>query len=682
MITVIDLETSFIKEESGRIDPLPFNPKNILVSCGINSKYGDEYYFLNHSEKTSKGAAPRIQEVLDETTLLVGHNIKFDLTWLLESGFKYSGRIYDTMIGEYILLRGIKNSLALDSICKKRKIGKKDDKIKEFLDRGVSFENIPHHIVEEYGRQDVMITKTLFNAQMNDFKMDKNKHLLKTVKMMNEFTVVLTDMERNGIHVDINALADVEKQYRAEYAYLRAEIEKTIYNKMGDTKINPNSTEQLSWLIYSRKVKDKERWRSIFNIGVDKITKKQKRRPQMSVSQIVRHINENTDVIYKTSSSQCVDCLGKGVIKKLKKDGSPYKNYSKCATCDGEGLTYSNLGKVAGFNQKPKSIYDLADGGFKTDRITLQKMGAKASGELKDFIDNIMRYNAIDTYLSTFVNGIKEYTNEDGLLHPKFMQCVTATGRLSSRDPNFQNQPRAKTFPIRSVIKSRFEGGRILEIDFAQLEFRTAIFLSQDAQGIEDIKNNVDVHQYTADIIGCSRQDAKAHTFKPLYGGVTGTENEKKYYSAFLKKYKQIAEWHDKLQTEAITYKRVKLPTGREYAFPYAERMPWGGSSYGTQIKNYPVQGFATADIVPLACIKIYKLMKEQKVKSLLINTVHDSIVADVYPGEEDVMSDIFKQGTSSVVPTMKEYYGINFNVPLDSELKIGYNWLDMEEVA
>lgn len=683
MITVIDLETSFKKDpESGRIDPLPFHPDNILVSCGIHSQYGEEYYFLNHSEHVSKGGAARIQEILHETTLLVGHNIKFDLTWLLESGFKYNGRIYDTMIGEYVLLRGIKNTLSLDGICKKRKIGMKDDKIKEFTDRGVSFENIPANIVEEYGRQDVRITRSLFDAQMADFRMDKNKGLLKTVKMMNEFTVVLTDMERNGINVDLIALADVEKQYRAEYAYLRGEIEKTIYSKMGDTKINPNSTEQLSWLIYSKKVKDKERWKSLFNIGIDKTTKKQKRRPKLSLSQITKLVNENTEAIHKTSSSQCTGCLGKGVIKKIKKDGSPYKNYSKCSDCDGEGVIYSSLGKIAGFNQKPKSVYDIAEGGFKTDRVTLAKMSAKSSGELKEFIDNIMRYNAIDTYLSTFVNGLKEHTNEDGLLHPKFMQAVTATGRLSSRDPNFQNQPRAKTFPIRGVIKSRFKGGKILEVDFAQLEFRTAVFLAQDKQGIEDIKNNVDVHQYTADIIGCSRQDAKAHTFKPLYGGVTGSESEKKYYSTFLKKYKQIAEWHDKLQTEAIKYKRVKLPTGREYSFPYAERMPWGGSSYGTQIKNYPVQGFATADIVPLACIKIYLLMKEQKVKSLLINTVHDSIVADVYPGEEDVMGKIFKEGTSSVVPAMRDYYGINFNIPLDSELKIGYDWLNMEEVA
>ena len=92
------------------------------------------------------------------------------------------------------------------------------------------------------------------------------------------------------------------------------------------------------------------------------------------------------------------------------------------------------------------------------------------------------------------------------------------------------------------------------------------------------------------------------------------------------------------------------------------------------------MQGFATADIVPLACINIYNLMREKKVKSLLINTVHDSIIADVYPGEEKIMSGIFRQGTADVIPALKTYYKIDFNVPLDTELKIGYNWLDMKE--
>ena len=677
MITVVDVETSFQKTPNGGTDPLPFNPKNILVSVGIN----DEYYFTNHSERVDEGCYHKIQSILDQTTLLIGHNIKFDLTWLLEAGFKYNGRVYDTMIGEYVLNRGIRKSLTLEMCCRRRRIGSKDDRIKEFMDRGVSFENIPKDIVEEYGRMDVEITRKLFDSQMDDLRLEKNRGLLRTIKMMNEFLLVLTNMERNGIHVNLTTLESVEKQYRAEFSYLRQKIDKIVYEKMGDTKINLASPEQLSWLIYSKKPKDKEVWCKLFNIGIDKQTNKNKKRPQFSRIKFRELVRNNTEMIHKTTAEQCGSCKGKGVIKKIKVDGTPYKKYTKCSECDGDGYTYSQLAKIAGFNQRPRSVYDTAEAGFRTDRITLSKIVGEAEGELKEFIDAVIRHNSIDTYLHTFVNGIKSFTNENSMLHPKFMQAVTATARLSSRDPNFQNQPRGGTFPIRKVVDSRFEGGSILEVDFAQLEFRTAVFLAQDKQGMEDIKNKIDVHQYTAEIIGVSRQDAKAHTFKPLYGGTTGTEEEKRYYRKFAEKYKGIAAWHQQLQTEAIKLKRLKLPTGREYAFPYAERMPWGGSSYSTQIKNYPVQGFATADIVPLACIKIYELMKEQKVKSLLINTVHDSIVADVYPDEEAVMSKIFKQGTASVIPALKEYYGINFNVPLDTELKMGYNWLDIKEV-
>ena len=681
MITVVDVETTYQKNKNNGFDPSPFHPDNKLVSVGLESKFGNEYYFTYHSEKVSEGCYDLIQERLDQTTLLVGHNLKFDLMWMLEAGFKYDGKVYDTMIGEYILNKGVRKSLTLQMCCQRRKIGMKDDRIKEYMDRGISFDNIPADLVEEYGRNDVTITKRLFDSQMQDFKLPANKDLIKTAKMMGEFLVVLSDMERNGIYVDLNVLEKVNAEYTAEKEYLRQKIGKIVYNKMGDTEINLSSPEQLSWLIYSKKPLDKSNWAKIFNVGIDKATGKSKRRPQFSRNQFRSLVKNNSEPVYKTSASKCLHCDGKGVIKKIKKDGSPYKNYTKCADCDGDGFIYHKMAKLAGFNQVPKSVYDIAESGFRTDKITLSKLSAESEGELREFLDAIVRYNAIDTYLSTFISGIKDHTDTNGMLHPKFMQAVTATGRLSSRDPNFQNQPRGKTFPIRQVVKSRFTNGKILEIDFSQLEFRTAVFMAQDEQGMEDIKNNIDVHQYTADIIGVSRQDAKAHTFKPLYGGVTGTEDEKKYYRKFLEKYKGIKAWHDKLQTHAIKFKCIQIPTGRQYAFPYAQRMPWGGSSYGTQIKNYPVQGFATADIVPLACINIYNLMKEHKVKSLLVNTVHDSIVADVYPGEESVMGKIFKQGTSSVIQSLKEYYNIDFNVPLDTETKIGYNWLDMKEV-
>jgi DNA polymerase I-like protein with 3'-5' exonuclease and polymerase domains len=678
MITTIDVETSYQKTEAGGFDPSPFNPNNILVSVGIN----DEYYFTNHSERIDEGCFHKIQKILDETKILIGHNIKFDLSWLLEAGFTYTGNVYDTMIAEYVLNRGVRKSLTLLMCCQRRKLDAKDDAVKEYMDRGVSFENIPAEIVEQYGKIDVAITRQLFDSQMADLRTDKHKGLLKTIKVMNEFLIVLTDMERNGINVNLDDLKQVEKEYRAEFAYLKQKIDKIVYDKMGDTKINLGSPEQLSWLIYSKKPKDKHEWAKIFNTGVDKFTKKNKKRPKFSFAQFRTLVANNSEPIYKTIASQCLHCNGKGVVRKIKVDGTPYKKYSKCDECNGEGFTYAKMAKLAGFNQRPRSVYDVSDSGFKTDRLTLNKIAGEAEGEFKDFIDSILRHNAISTYLNTFVEGLQNFTNDNGLLHPKFMQAVTATGRLSSRDPNFQNQPRGNTFPIRKVIQSRFKGGQIIEVDFAQLEFRTAVFLAQDKQGMEDIKNKIDVHRFTADVIGVSRQDAKAHTFKPLYGGTTGTDAEKKYYKTFAEKYKGISKWHEELQTQAITYKRIKLPTGREYAFPYAERMPWGGSSYGTQIKNYPVQGLATADIVPLACIKIYKLMNEQKVKSLLINTVHDSIVADVYPGEEAVMSKIFDQGTASVIPALDEYYGINFNVPLDTEIKMGYDWLNMKEVT
>ena len=446
MITTVDVETSWQKNENGGYDPSPFHPDNILVSVGLNSYFGDEYYFTNHSERIDKGCAIKIQETLDKTTLLVGHNIKFDLMWLLEAGFKYNGRVYDTMLGEYILNRGVRKSLTLEMCCRRRKIGSKDSSIKEYMDRGISFENIPADVVEEYGKIDVQITRSLFDSQMDDLRLEKNKGLVMTVKMMNEFLVVLTNMERNGINIDTTELDKVEKEFRAEFAYLKQKIDKIVYKQMGDTKINLSSPEQLSWLIYSMKPKDKKQWAKIFNVGIDKSTGKNKRRPNYSRQQFRNLVADNTEVIHRTVAQQCVTCHGKGVIKKIKKDGSPFKNYTKCSECDGDGYVYTAMAKVAGFRQRPRSVYDIAESGFRTDRITLSKIASEAEGEFKEFIDAIVRHNAVDTYLNTFVEGLKNFTNEKGFLHPKFMQAITATGRLSSRDPNFQTNLEVRHF--------------------------------------------------------------------------------------------------------------------------------------------------------------------------------------------------------------------------------------------
>ena len=676
-ITVVDVETSFVTGENGKTDPSPFNSRNKLVSVGINN----EYLFFNHDERQDNGAFIKVQNILDKTTLLIGHNLKFDLAWLYEVGFKYSGKVYDTMIGEYVLQRGVRKALSLKECCNRRKLSSKSDATQDFINQGISFEMMPSKIVEEYGRQDIAVTRELYHSQVDDFKQAKNRNLVPTVKMMNSFLQVLTKMEMNGIQIDLDALHDVETKFKIEYDELREKIDTIIWERMGDTRINPASPEQLSWLIYGVKVVDKKKWAEAFNIGIDPQTKKQKKKPKLSRTQFTRMVAQMTQPIYKTRSHQCIHCSGQGRIQKIKVNGEPYKNLSPCHHCSGTGIIYEETKARAGFTLNPSFVSDVSEGGFKTDRVTLGKLTNTDDAELNEFIECITRYNALETYLNTFVEGIKSHCNKDGSLHPKFMQCVTATGRLSSRDPNFQNQPRGKTFPIRRVVTSRWEGGKILEMDFAQLEFRTAVFLSQDRQGMADIQNKVDIHQFTADVIGVSRQEAKGHTFKPLYGGMSGTESEKKYYKEFLVKYKDIAKWHDQLESDAINYKVVSLPSGREYAFPFARRMPWGSSSNSTQVKNYPVQGFATADIVPLTCIAVDNLMVQNKVKSLLINTIHDSVLIDVHPDEEDMIIDIVKKGARNVVPMMKEHYDIDFNVPLDTDVKVGYNWLEMREV-
>ena len=118
-----------------------------------------------------------------------------------------------------------------------------------------------------------------------------------------------------------------------------------------------------------------------------------------------------------------------------------------------------------------------------------------------DFLGKVRRLSAVDTYLSSFVDGIKAHVKSDGKLHVRLLQHRTATGRFSGADPNMQNMPRGQTFPVKKVFVSRWKNGKILEADFAQLEFRAAAYLSQDGVAIEEVSTGFDVHSYTAQVI-------------------------------------------------------------------------------------------------------------------------------------------------------------------------------------
>lgn len=174
MKTVIDIETTIRNDGSGKGSPSPYLAENYLVSVGYKSKDNEEYLCFDHNEKVADNdAKEKVTEQLRKTTLLIGHNIKFDLSWLLECGFKYDGDVYDTMIYEYLKAGGRPNiRVNLSACCDRRGLPIKQDVPKYYLKEGLGFESMPWNVVEEYGRNDVSITWGLYKAQIEEMKED------------------------------------------------------------------------------------------------------------------------------------------------------------------------------------------------------------------------------------------------------------------------------------------------------------------------------------------------------------------------------------------------------------------------------------------------------------------------------------------------------------------------------
>jgi DNA polymerase I-like protein with 3'-5' exonuclease and polymerase domains len=446
---------------------------------------------------------------------------------------------------------------------------------------------------------------------------------------------------------------------------------------MGDTPINLNSPEQMSWVIYSRKPKDKTQWANSFD-------------PRMKPEEFKRFVNGSSSVIRKTRAAKCSECKGAGGYYKTKVNGQSFKNMTKCPTCNATGFVYKPTTEVAGLKFTPSSTKWHSANGFSTNKEVLRILEGVARQRGYDdaatFLSNLSRLSAVDTYLSSFIGGISMYKKEDGLLHVRLTQHMTSTGRFSGRDPNMQNMPRGGTFPVKKVFVSRWNGGKIMEADFAQLEFRVAAFLSQDETAIKEVTEGFDVHSYTAQVISeagqaTSRQEAKAHTFAPLYGatGFGRTPAEAAYYTHFTEKYKGIARWHRELAKEVLSTRKIRTPSGREFSFKDVVRRRDGTVTNFTAIKNYPVQSFATADIVPAVLIEIDK--KLAPLQSMIVNSVHDSIVIDVHPDEERLIVETIAQINGELINIINNKFNINFNVPLLLEAKMGVNWLAQKEV-
>jgi len=670
MKLTLDVENT-VTHRDGKLHLDPFETNNKLVMVGCLTDKGEEYLFRDDFTG--------VQELLDEATILIGHNIVHDLLWLWECGLKYDGPVFDTMLGEYVLQRGIKEPLSLEACANRYDLDtKKQDTMKEYFKNKVPIDEIPKQELSDYLSADLKATQELSDAIYRKLNTVEYSGLMNTVLLTNRVAITLARIYQVGFTIDVSKLNEVREEFEKEKADIEERLNRQVHDLMGDTPINLNSPEQMSWIIYSRKPKDKTTWMNHFV-------------PYMSKEELKSKIEENTDIVYKTRAQKCRECNGTGTIRKVKKDGTLYAKLPKCNTCHSLGYIFVPTQQIAGLKFNVPSVKWISANGFSVNKKmleVLQHVTKRTNSETAySFLYDLQRLSALDTYLSSFVQGINTYMKPDGKLHVRLLQHRTATGRFSGADPNMQNMPRGGTFPVKKVFVSRWEGGKILEADFAQLEFRVAAYLSQDGVAIEEVTTGFDVHSYTSKVITdagqqTSRQDAKAHTFAPLYGatGFGRTEAEAKYYEHFTQKYKGIKSWHSRLASEAMNKGMITTPSGRQFAFPHIKRLSSGGVTNFTQIKNYPVQSFATADIVPLVLMHMEEKLKH--FNSCIVNSVHDSVVVDVHPNEINLVINTIKDINNELKQLVERNFAIELNVPLLLEAKIGDNWLDTKDVA
>ena len=166
MKIILDVENTTTKRD-GKLHLDPFEPDNSLTLVGVQespfwTKDKSTVFVFDHKERviTDDDADKRLQRVLDNTTLLIGHNLQYDLQWLWECGFRYDGEIYDTMLGAYILQRGQKGSVSLENCAERYGLDiKKSDTLKDYFRRGFQTDEIPLDELSEYLRQDLAVTK-------------------------------------------------------------------------------------------------------------------------------------------------------------------------------------------------------------------------------------------------------------------------------------------------------------------------------------------------------------------------------------------------------------------------------------------------------------------------------------------------------------------------------------------
>ena len=320
--------------------------------------------------------------------------------------------------------------------------------------------------------------------------------------------------------------------------------------------------------------------------------------------------------------------------------------------------------------------------GYSTAADVLEKLAPEYP-----IVAKILEYRQLTKLKSTYADGLAGYIQEDGRIHGKFNQTITATGRISSTEPNLQNIP--VRVELGRMIRKVFvpeEGYVFVDADYSQIELRVLAHCSGDEQLIKAYREEADIHRITAsqvfhvpfdEVTDLQRRNAKAVNFGIVYGissfglsqdlSITRKEAAK-YIEDYFHTYPGIKAFLDDAVAHAKENGYVKTLFGRRRPVPELASSNFMQRSFGERVAmNAPIQGTA-ADIMKIAMIGVNKRLKEQKMKSRLVLQVHDELLIETHHTEIDTVKEVLREEMEQAAVLA---------VPLEIDMHTGNNWYE-----
>lgn len=320
--------------------------------------------------------------------------------------------------------------------------------------------------------------------------------------------------------------------------------------------------------------------------------------------------------------------------------------------------------------------------GYSTSVDVLEKIE-----HLYPIIPMILEYRQLTKLKSTYADGLANFIGEDQRIHGKFNQTITATGRISSTEPNLQNIPVRMDLgrQIRKVFLPE-EGYIFLDADYSQIELRVLAHLSKDEKLLHAYRENQDIHTRTASevfdipmdqVTAMQRRDAKAVNFGIIYGlSAFGLSQDLKitrkqaqeYIDKYFAMYPKVKEFLDQEVENGKTKGFVTTMFHRIRPIPELKSKNFMQRNFGERVAmNSPIQGTA-ADIIKIAMVRVNMKLKEKRMKSRLLLQIHDELLIEASLDELDEVKKILKE---------EMMHAADLDIPLSIDMNTGENWYE-----